>query len=278
MKTRSVLAIVAVGVGVSVSGAGCTVEAVSGDPAAEPVNESVARRIKIGKADLSGSCAAGDNNWCGQKSTGNCHCDKACLEYGDCCADYAAICGQGEPGSCKELGGICLSSPLDVTFAANCEKDFGLKPLTGACPAFNQSCCSKPACEPVSCELYCKYGFATDDQGCEICACNEPSCQDKCGGTATDNACYCDAACQKYGDCCDDYQSVCVDEREPATGWCVRNSGDTCSTDADCTAGGCGGELCYNPAVGSGISTCDCSTPTNVSGCGCLAGKCSWYK
>ena len=32
-------------------------------------------------------------NSCGQKSkTGNCYCDNACLNYGDCCSDYQSIC------------------------------------------------------------------------------------------------------------------------------------------------------------------------------------------
>jgi hypothetical protein len=29
-------------------------------------------------------------------------------------------------------------------------------------------------CEPVLCDLYCEYGFARDERGCEICKCNEP--------------------------------------------------------------------------------------------------------
>ena len=69
----------------------------------------------------------------------------------------------------------------------------------------------------------------------------------------------------------------CGDDREIASGWCVKNSLDSCETDADCVSGGCGGELCYNPAEGGGISTCECTSPTNVTGCGCVAGKCAWY-
>ncbi|MBR58125.1 MAG: hypothetical protein CMH54_08905 [Myxococcales bacterium] len=38
--------------------------------------------------------------------------------------------------------------------------------------------CSPPPdgneCEPVTCTLFCEDGFAKDDKGCEICACNEP--------------------------------------------------------------------------------------------------------
>ena len=64
--------------------------------------------------------------------------------------------------------------------------------------------------------------------------------------------------------------------REPVEGGCARNNGDACSSDADCAVGGCGGEVCYNPQLSEGVSTCDCSTPA-VSGCGCVNGTCSWY-
>jgi hypothetical protein len=97
--------------------------------------------------------------------------------------------------------------------------------------------CAK--CPPVLCALYCPDGFEVDENGCQICTCKEP-------------------------------------ERTVATGACVKNSFDSCSSDADCMAGGCGGELCYNPSFGGGISTCECVQPTGVS-CGCVAGKCAWW-
>ncbi|MEM9461019.1 MAG: S8 family serine peptidase [Myxococcota bacterium] len=40
------------------------------------------------------------------------------------------------------------------------------------------------------------------------------SCQDQCGGQAP-GGCYCDDACTQYNDCCDDYQSECLDQPEP---------------------------------------------------------------
>ncbi|WP_437765086.1 hypothetical protein WMF27_31825 [Sorangium sp. So ce281] len=64
-------------------------------------------------------------------------------------------------------------------------------------------------------------------------------------------------------------------DRTPVGGRCIRNSGDACVTDADCVAGGCGGELCYNPAVSEGISTCDCTSPG--LGCGCVDGACTFW-
>jgi hypothetical protein len=61
--------------------------------------------------------------------------------------------------------------------------------------------CETIECEPVLCELFCPHGFATDERGCEICACREP--------------------------------------------------------ESDCRVGGCSGQLCYDPAMGGGISTCE---------------------
>ena len=113
--------------------------------------------------------------------------------------------------ACAAIGGQCLSSPLDVTFPANCAADFGMQEsTTTACRAFNQACCV-PA------------------------------------------------------------------DRTLVSGRCMRSSDDSCTTDADCTAGGCGGELCYNPASGGGITTCDCVQAPSVS-CGCVSGHCNWYK
>lgn len=322
------------------------------------------RRFKIGKADLFGACVTDDADHCGSKGTGNCWCDKACIEFGDCCGDYHVECGDGAQGTCEELGGTCLSSPIDVTFGASCEQDFGLQTLDGACAAFNQTCCGETQCEPVLCELFCPYGFAAGDDGCPECSCAKPeacggfggfpcpegklcvddplddcspdnggadcggicvdpspcelaggschfgllsscgegktpsaldcgnlpiettccapapapSCEGKCGGAAEGKACYCDELCDYYGDCCDDYEPQCGEERVPASGMCVRNGNEACTTDADCVSGGCGGELCYNASFGVGISPCDCSTPQNVGGCGCVSGKCSWYQ
>jgi hypothetical protein len=254
----------------------------------------------IGKADhVSGSCASlsdGAAATCGgQADNGSCYCDALCASYGDCCNDAAELCevdectdagagcheddscvvapaimcitapcpqppntcdGGGEqPASCESLGGSCLSSPLDVTFPADCGADFGMQSLDGSCEAFNRACC-----KPMSCG-----GFAG------------MMCSD--GQLCVDNP----------GDDCDpqnggaDCMGICVpddadgDDREPASGQCVRNSNDACETDADCGTGGCGGELCFNPSLGGGFTTCDCVTPTDVGGCGCIAGQCSWY-
>lgn len=64
--------------------------------------------------------------------------------------------------------------------------------------------------------------------------------------------------------------------RTPASGACIRNSSDACTTDADCATGGCGGELCEGVGKG-GVTTCECTAPQGVS-CGCVNGTCSWWQ
>ncbi len=93
-----------------------------------------------------------------------------------------------------------------------------------------------------------------------ICEADE---NDQCGWRQT----------QELLDCIDNANGV---GRTPIEGGCIRDHDDTCVTDADCVAGGCGGEVCYNPAVSGGESTCDCTTPA-VTGCGCVMGECTWY-
>ncbi|MBK6515740.1 MAG: hypothetical protein IPG04_16980 [Polyangiaceae bacterium] len=36
------------------------------------------------------------------------------------------------------------------------------------------------------------------------------SCEAACGGSSSDGSCYCDSACEYYGDCCSDYVTACL--------------------------------------------------------------------
>jgi hypothetical protein len=67
------------------------------------------------------------------------------------------------------------------------------------------------------------------------------------------------------------------DTRTLVTGVCARSSGSSCQSDLDCTIGGCGKELCYNPTYGNISTTCDCVAPSHLS-CGCVNGKCGWWQ
>ena len=39
-----------------------------------------------------GQCCAGEDDAC-TGTTGACHCDEACVDFGDCCSTYCATCG-----------------------------------------------------------------------------------------------------------------------------------------------------------------------------------------
>lgn len=255
-------------------------------------------RTATGKADLPGSC----KGFCGGQSADGCYCDDQCETYGDCCADKTTECA--DPKKCGDLGGYCL--PLTYPMG-QCKPGETADSTPGLCggplgqsttccvPVQPQTCadltcepgyhcemkginggaipvCIKDegqfcggiaglpcpvgfkcvldgnypdaggkcvACPPVLCELYCEDGFDVDANGCEICQCKQP-------------------------------------ERNVASGMCIKNSFDSCNSDADCVSGGCGGELCFNPAFGGGFSTCECVQPSGVS-CGCVNGKCAWW-
>ena len=95
-------------------------------------------RGPIGKADLFGSCEADDgDDHCGGKSDGNCWCDDLCVDFGDCCGDVEDVCG-GDDGDDGADDG--------------------------------------EQCGDVLCALFCEHGFKTDENGCEVCECNEQPC------------------------------------------------------------------------------------------------------
>src|SRR5262249_2479071 len=84
-----------------------------------------------------GSCAG----LCNAKAApGRCRCDSWCLAYGDCCSDWRQMCG-GTLVRCPDVHGECLSSPTDLTHAADCEREYGRVTVDAACAAVNQSCC-----------------------------------------------------------------------------------------------------------------------------------------
>jgi len=66
----------------------------------------------------------------------------------------------------------------------------------------------------------------------------------------------------------------------PNTGFCGWSTNGSCTSDADCTSGGCSGQVCQSKSEEPVITTCeykDCYN-ADASGveCGCLAGKCQW--
>ncbi len=195
-----------------------------------------AEEVPIGADETCGNSVCGADEFCCNESCG------ICAPKGGACIQLAC-----EPGSDAGTGEACG----DVTCAVGqvcCNESCGI--------------CTEPggACIQLACESDAGAG---EPCGKVTCAVGEECCNESCG------------ICTEPGGAC--IQLLCDDDdRTPATGACIKNSNDTCTSDADCTAGGCGGELCFNPAVSSGISTCECTTPA-VTGCGCVAGQCTWY-
>jgi hypothetical protein len=70
------------------------------------------------------------------------------------------------PVTCDQVGGECKSSPVDVTFAANCEQDYQLVTSSAHCPAVNQSCCvhAQLACSNIGGTCVAPNGCVTADK------------------------------------------------------------------------------------------------------------------
>ncbi len=86
-------------------------------------------------------------------------------------------------------------------------------------------------CEPVACDLYCEFGFKVDENGCEICVCNEEEP-------------YCPSECLSDADCgvgfiCESVR--CITENGQ-TGTVCQPVVETCLYDSDCSEN----ETCMN--------------------------------
>jgi hypothetical protein len=220
-----------------------------------------------------GSIENGSKQACGGIAGKTCPVGEVCVDVpNDGCDPTAG--GADCAGSCRKPTGPQCSPDLPKNAICTLQVcGGGYKVVDGEATC---ECCD--VCPQVICALYCPNGFKKDAKGCDICQCNDPPPGVACGpATCPAGQVCCNASCgicTPPGGAC--IQIAC-ENRTPASGQCIRNSNDGCKSDADCKAGGCGGELCYNPAVSGGVSTCDCTQQTGIS-CGCVGGKCTWWK
>ncbi len=91
------------------------------------------------------------------------------------CPSYALPISSGWQATCDQV--VCDPAPSCAQVAAVCS-------ARGECEL---------ACQPVTCDLACEFGFATDPAGCQVCAC-APAIAREC---AADGDCV-----QVPADCC----------------------------------------------------------------------------
>ncbi|MBN2694923.1 hypothetical protein JXR93_09695 [bacterium] len=213
-----------------------------------------------------------------------CSSDRDC-EYGQECVNGVCITNN----SCRtdwdcEYGFQCVDSiciPMNNECRVNADCELGLVCVDGVCVS---------QCEPVYCDLYCENGFKVDQNGCEICECNDVV--EFCGG-AIGQECPAGYVCE-YFDGAD--FGYCV----PSTNECRVNSDcelglqcingvcifqdDRCSSDRDCEYGqeclngvcitnnSCSHECNSDVECGIGFSCeeLDCITYNNQIGSKCV--------
>ena len=128
------------------------------------------------------TCPAGScSGLCGGSSQ-DCYCDSSCLEAGDCCQDFTALCGSVPSctGRCGEV----------ATHPDGCSCDGQCLQLGDCCQDYNQTCVLN------TCRDRCQ-------QSVKLFS---PTLR-----TSSKYSCFCDLHCSQVGDCCADYQEFCQD-------------------------------------------------------------------
>jgi sugar lactone lactonase YvrE len=121
---------------------------------------------------------------------GKCPVDQVCTPAGACCTQKCAGKQCGDDG----CGGVCGKCPATHTCTAD-----------GKCECFPD--CKGKTCGDDGCGGTC--GSCKGDSACNSEGqCVTKSCVGSCGGESPDG-CYCDPACQGYGDCCPDVCTAC---------------------------------------------------------------------
>ncbi len=182
----------------------------------------------LGKADLVGSCEHKGHELCGGKGKGNCWCDEACVDFGDCCSDVDEVCGIEEPEPEGTICGGFIGSPCadDEFCSFEPEAICGFADATGVCLPRPDACIAlfKPVCgcdgETYSNSCHAaSAGTSVQHEGeCE----SEPEGQ-FCGGFAN-------LPCPEGQECADDPNDGC----DPANGGadcggiCVPAQGQFC--------------------------------------------------
>jgi hypothetical protein len=192
-------------------------------------------------------------------------CQKCCDPSGVCkvscepgvkCEPFTSPEGQPCQKCCDPKGNCwtkCEPPVLKCLSDADCPKGFYCEPLykcdpntdPAKCPGSEGVC--KPLCQPVTCDLWCQYGFIKDENGCEICKCAEPpvKCEEYRDSTTG-------AVCKKCCDAAGKCEIFCSDP--------VCNGTAACSSDTDCPYMSPIPYICVNGCCTQKPPECNCIT------------------
>jgi hypothetical protein len=178
-------------------------------------------------------------------------CEDRCPDL-DCATDCGDAGHKAGADGCLTCECVSQCEPVDE----DCETEIG----EDGCPR-----CVEQQCGGVLCDLFCENGFAVDENGCEICACNEVQCPDPIGCPAECDPVYDDGGCLIDCDCtnaCEPFdERGCLDSPNCH----VETDPDGCQT-CVCEEGECQRTFCNNYCehgyeIVDGCPTCQCHEP-----------------
>jgi len=171
-------------------------------------------RGALGKADLVGSCEHKGEPLCGGKGKGNCWCDDACVDFGDCCSDADEVCGiEPPPPEGQACGGLLGLQCDEDEFCSYGEDDFcGFADATGECVQRPDAC------------------IALFDP---VCGCDGNTYGNSCNAASAGVSVAHDGECEQQGEFCGGFAGIPCPEGEE----CVDDPNDDCDPEnggADC--------------------------------------------
>jgi len=145
-----------------------------------------------------------------------CQCNTKCDKFSDCCDDFRSVCF--EPGDSVAQDVQNRKLPVQLPEARGSCRDincFGLHKPDAPCQCNSQcetfrDCCDDYESVCLGPEHERKLPVHLQPQSEAKASCKEVPCW---GRFQRDALCQCNALCEKFGNCCDDFQSVCKSHR-----------------------------------------------------------------